>query len=295
MKIATYIINRKFMFSLLVVASLCYSCSDFEKFELPESGSIADATPPTANFSYEQGDIDNFLTYSFANLSNSATTYVWDLGNGQTSTEKEPSATYPSEGTYTVKLTASDALGVSDTYSESFDLVKPAPPAAITPEVLEFSFEDNSLPDGTGDGRDSWRLSGSKIFGITSGGSNFHTGNQAAKFEVAPEDRLGYQEVAVTPNTDYKLIGYYKFKSSPVGGKVRLGIVAGTHGDYASAEAAILAFVEGDDLSSGAETNSYHKVELLFNSGANAVIGILIDSNDMTEVRVDDVSIELVL
>lgn len=293
-KISTLIIKRKALFSMLFIVALFASCGDIDKYELPEAGSIADATPPSANFSYEQGESEDFLIYSFSNLSSSATTYAWNFGDGNTSTDKDAINAFPAIGSYTVMLTASDALGATSTYSETIEVVKPEPPAAIMPVVLEASMEDNSLPDGTGDGRDSWRISGATIFGITSGGSNFHSGNQAAKFEVAPENRLGYQEVAVTPNTDYKLTGYYKFKSSPAGGKVRLAIVGGTHADATSAEAAIFASVEGDDLTDGPENNKYHKLDLLFNSGANSVIGIWIDSNDVTEVRVDDISVVLV-
>lgn len=296
MKSSIYNIQIKFVFSLLVIATLCFSCSDFEKYALPESGSIADETPPSANFSYSQGDGDDFLIYNFSNQSASAIAYAWDFGDGKTSTNKDASNIYPAEGSYTVKLTASDALGVSNSYSETIEVIKPDEPMAITPVIIEASFEDNSLPDGSGDGRDSWRISGGKIFGITSGGSNFHHGNQGAKFEKAPENRVGYQEVAVTPNTEYKLIGYYKFKSDPAGGKVRMAVVSGTpHADSDAAEAGIFASVEGDDQSDGGETNKYHKFELLFNSGANAVIGIWIDSNDVAEVRIDDLSIELVL
>jgi len=288
------IYNIKVLACLFVFGLLTYSCSDFEKFELPESGSIEDATPPSANFSFTQGELDAFLTYSFSNESASATMFAWTFSDGGSSTETDPKYTFPSVGTYTVSLTATDALGAESTYSEDIDVVEPEEPEAIVPVILESSFEDNALPDGTGDGRDSWRISGRTIFGITSGGSNFHTGNQGAKFEVAPEDRLGYQEVAITPNTDYKLIGYYKFKSSPDGGMITLGIVGGSHSDPDDAEAAIFASVQGGDLSSGDETNGYHKLELAFNSGANDIVGIWIDSNDMTEVRVDDISIELV-
>ena len=294
MKYTTFNIKSKFIFSILALALICFSCEEFEKYELPEAGSIIDETPPTAAFSFTQGEEEAYLTYSFSNLSSSATAYSWDFGDGTTSNEKEPTHTFPDTMDYTVTLVSSDALGASATQSESVSVRKPAAPEAKVPVIIEAGFEDNTLPDGTGDGRDSWRISGRTIFGITSGGSNFHTGNQGAKFEVAPENRLGYQEVEISANTNYKLIGYYKFKSSPAGGMVRFAMVAGSHPDADSAEAAIFASIEGGDLSTGDENNGYHKLELEFNSGANDVVGIWIDSNDMTEVRVDDMSIEVV-
>lgn len=42
----------------------------------------------------------------FTNTSQNATSFQWDFGNGQTSTEKSPCVTYNERGTFTVKLTA---------------------------------------------------------------------------------------------------------------------------------------------------------------------------------------------
>ncbi len=55
------------------------------------------------------------LTVNFTDAStSSATTWTWDFGNGNQSTEKNPSAVYSSPGTYTVKLTITGP-GISDT------------------------------------------------------------------------------------------------------------------------------------------------------------------------------------
>ncbi len=43
---------------------------------------------------------------NFTNNSINATSYLWDFGNGQTTTDTEPSFTYPQPGIYTVTLTA---------------------------------------------------------------------------------------------------------------------------------------------------------------------------------------------
>ena len=50
----------------------------------------------------------------FNNTSGSADSYVWDFGDGQTSTEESPSYTYANDGFYTVTLTATNAFGSSD-------------------------------------------------------------------------------------------------------------------------------------------------------------------------------------
>lgn len=59
---------------------------------------------PTAGFTYE---INN-LTVQFTNTSTNATDYLWDFGDGETSTDENPEHTYSSTATYNVTLTASD-------------------------------------------------------------------------------------------------------------------------------------------------------------------------------------------
>src|SRR5438477_6894162 len=43
----------------------------------------------------------------------SPTSWLWDLGNGNTSTQQNPAATYLSAGVYTVTLTATNSGGSS--------------------------------------------------------------------------------------------------------------------------------------------------------------------------------------
>jgi PKD repeat protein len=57
---------------------------------------------PTAVFS----QVLNGLTVSFTNNSANADSFLWEFGDGNTSTEKNPSHTYAVAGTYTVKLTS---------------------------------------------------------------------------------------------------------------------------------------------------------------------------------------------
>ena len=45
--------------------------------------------------------------------SKNVSSYLWDFGNGETSTEKEPSFDYPESGTYRVTLTVTSVDGVS--------------------------------------------------------------------------------------------------------------------------------------------------------------------------------------
>lgn len=52
---------------------------------------------------------------TFNNLSRNATTYFWDFGDGETSTEERPNHPYANEGFYDILLIANNELGCSDT------------------------------------------------------------------------------------------------------------------------------------------------------------------------------------
>jgi PKD repeat protein len=65
---------------------------------------------------------------SFSNASVGATSYLWNFGNGQTSTALSPTHTYASVGTYNVCLIATSACG-SDTTCQTIT-VSCAPPVA---------------------------------------------------------------------------------------------------------------------------------------------------------------------
>jgi PKD repeat protein len=57
---------------------------------------------PEAEFEYETEE----LTASFTNFTQNATHYVWEFGDGNTSTEANPTHIYAQPGTYMVELTA---------------------------------------------------------------------------------------------------------------------------------------------------------------------------------------------
>lgn len=273
-----------YLIAICVSLGILTSC---EEEVYPEAGSIADKTPPTAAFSATQGVgfNDEWKTYSFSNQSSSATDFSWDFGDGNSSSDFEPSNIYSGEGTFTVTLTAADKLGVTSTYSESITIVEPEAPSAIVPPILESSFEDNSLPDGSGDGRDSWRLSGAGVIQITS--SPVYEGSQAAKFPSGG-DRAAYQALDVTPNSDYTLSYYYTMKTSPTGGNVTVWILPGEVSEFSAIDTsqAIASFAGTDQSSS----NDYVKVDLPFNTGANDKVAILI-TNNLVESRVDALTI----
>ena len=267
------------MVALVGFTIMISSCSE-DPF--PEAGSLPDLTPPSANFVYTPNEAD-YTLINFENLSNSSTDYSWDLGNGQTSTDKNPSTTYDQDGEYTVTLTATDKLNQSNTISKTIEIIEPI--VVFNPVILEAGFEDLNLPDGTGDGRDSWRnnaLGG--VIQITT--SPVFDGEQAAKFP-AGGDRIGYQLVTVLPDIDYKLSWYYTIKTTPVG-SLSLAVLSGPVSDPLEIAGATLASVTMNDQSSA---STYVSESLEFNSGSNSEIAIYI-SNEGAECRLDLIRFE---
>lgn len=74
--------------------------------------------PLVANFTAAPTNGTSPLTVSFANLSTGATSYLWNFGDGKTSTSTNPVNTYSNAGNYTVSLTAISPAG-SNTLARS--------------------------------------------------------------------------------------------------------------------------------------------------------------------------------
>lgn len=94
---------------IAIVAVLATSCKKKEE-------------NPRALFSYSE----NGLVVTFENLSKNATTYLWDFGDGETSSEANPVHTYADYGDYTVTLTAKNGAGAKHVYEDEINLVKRA-------------------------------------------------------------------------------------------------------------------------------------------------------------------------
>jgi PKD repeat protein len=109
---------------------------------------------PIATFQYEVSE-DNGLEVTFTNFSQHATSYLWDFGDGiGTSTDENPTYTFGDEGTYIVKLKATNETGSAE-HTKEVAVVNTLKPVAdfsfqVSGEnTLEVSFTSNS-PDATG-------------------------------------------------------------------------------------------------------------------------------------------------
>lgn len=275
---------------VLVTASFMVSCvgEDLFRDELPDANSKADTIFPEANFAYASSS-DDFRTIRFNNLSSEATTFAWDFGGGNTSSEQDPTFTFEDgEGAYPVTLTASDANG--ETGSITIDVVVVEGP--FQPIILEAGFEDDTLPDGGGDGRDSWRNSDlGGVIQIT--GSPVTFGDQGAKLPVPAADRIGYQEITVEPDTNYDLSFWYTMLSGSSDPSLTVAILGVTEtGPYESFEEALDGVIASVTVNDDEDPDTYVQQKLSFSSGMNNTVAIFFYNGDV-EARLDDFTIEV--
>lgn len=81
--------------------------------------------PPVADFSATPVTGNFPLTVNFSDqTAGNATTWLWDFGDGFTSSEKNPSHIYDSQGTYIVSLTASNPYGTSSQTKTDYIIVQ---------------------------------------------------------------------------------------------------------------------------------------------------------------------------
>lgn len=132
--------KTSFLFFFTLIGLSLSSCSDKDD----KTPSI----PPNASFEIE---IDE-LTVQFNNTSTDATSYIWVFGDGNTSTESDPTHTYAEAGTYPVELFATNSANETNTHKLSVTVElkdensgDPLPSFSIT---LDGEFDDwNEIPE----------------------------------------------------------------------------------------------------------------------------------------------------
>ncbi|RMG83101.1 MAG: PKD domain-containing protein, partial [Bacteroidetes bacterium] len=121
------------------------SCAQFSFGETEDYNVfIENAMPPVADFSAINSNCAP--TVSFVDQSQYANSWLWDFGDGNTSTAQNPVHTYASPGNYTVSLTVTNNYGtdmVSYVINVSGASTNLPGPAQCTPQTI-----DNSLGFG---------------------------------------------------------------------------------------------------------------------------------------------------
>lgn len=102
-------------YTLMITQGLCSSDTATTSISSDDIASV-----PVAAFSATPaipGSGSVLLTVSFTNFSNNADSYLWNFGDGGTSTEVNPQHLYTTKGSFTVKLTASNKGACTNTFS----------------------------------------------------------------------------------------------------------------------------------------------------------------------------------
>lgn len=308
------LIKRPFNTSVLMVLTTIISLAVIScdptisslEYDLAEANSKSDETPPSASFSSTV--TDDYLTYTFANSSSSATDYLWDFGDGNTSTDVDGMNTYPDVGTYTITLTASDKLNVTSTYSETITVVEPEEPPAINPEIINGDFSA---------GQDDWKIASftggtTSAFNASSDGDPLNydgsdsgstktpgakwTSSTSAGPSVSEATRYAYQAITVSPDTEYVIEFSHAIKTDKDdiegGDRVIVEILDGQFTDgvdaVLSSEAGALVQVVGD-VANGKGDFKIMTGQFTSNSTGQIAIWIYAITND--ELYVDNVKV----
>lgn len=123
---------------IFLVARDAFGCRDTAKVRLVIS------PPPTADFTFNNNNKCAGTSIAFTNTSTSIdtyTTYLWDFGDGNTSTLKNPTHSYALSGNYSVKLTSTNNSICEDDLTKTVT-VTPAPEA-------DFTYPANVCTDNT--------------------------------------------------------------------------------------------------------------------------------------------------
>ncbi|MCP4440211.1 MAG: PKD domain-containing protein [Aureispira sp.] len=100
-----------------------------EAFDLPPL-CMTPITPPTAGYSQSTLNTCSGIVSFTDNSSNIAQRWHWDFGDGDTSNLANPSHTYTTSGTYTIKQVVSNTLG-ADSVTTTVTVQIPLPPTPV--------------------------------------------------------------------------------------------------------------------------------------------------------------------
>jgi len=103
--------------------------------------------PPRAEFEIDCQDLTCAFTDRSEDDDGSVESWLWDFGDGTTSSQRNPSHAYGSPGQYDVLLTVTDDDGVVDTRTRTAepDAPPPPPPAPNNPPEAEFEVDCQDL------------------------------------------------------------------------------------------------------------------------------------------------------
>jgi PKD repeat protein len=104
------------IYTVKLIAINSYGCTDVKTI----SAYLTVYQAPVANFTVnQQSSCNQNDVFAFTNTSTGATSWLWNFGDGLTSTNQNPSHTYSLQGAFTVSLIVTSANGCTDTVTHS--------------------------------------------------------------------------------------------------------------------------------------------------------------------------------
>ena len=112
---------------------------------------------PTADFTMTNTCFNNAVFQDTTVLSNPTLLdgYLWEFGDGTTSSDHNPTHSFPGTGTYTVKFTTFNAFGCTTTATKTITVYNP-PTANIAYSYLQYCTSDTALETITLTGTDNY-------------------------------------------------------------------------------------------------------------------------------------------
>jgi PKD repeat protein len=214
---------------------------------------------PAALFNYEV----KRYTATFFNTSANATSFLWDFGDGETSSEENPVHVYDAKGTYNVKLLVSDDSDEDSMEQEIFV------PGKFIPEIISPSFERDSY-------KTDWDWNGASATGAPTPPD----GKRGCK--ISSPDAWIAQTLKVDDETNYTIKFWFVTKKTNLPMGARLLIIDADNPDNV---------IVDHSTGPSSKSNKYQEGSLSFNTGGATSIILKIMYGD-GEFRIDNFSIE---
>ncbi len=140
-----------------------FGSSETTEFCVPGGGPVNQPPVAEANgpYSGETGVTVSFSSAGSTDSDGTIVSYLWDFGDGNTSTSANPNHTYTTEGNYTVSLTVADDDGATGTDNAAATITTGGTGETV---VLEESYFETGWDGWIDGGRDVGRYNGSRSY-----------------------------------------------------------------------------------------------------------------------------------
>lgn len=247
----------------------------------------------------------NGLAVTFTNTSTYATSYSWDFGDGNTSTQENPTHTYASAGVYTVKLTATNDAGSSTAQQQLTVTSGAMTEADLIGSAWRIRNAENSVfvgpalgsnawwgvppnfLDGSSTGTDDWSCITNDEFIFNAGGSYEYKTNGDARndgYMGSPNGCWSDAEVAASGNGAAFGSGTHSWSFTPASsspsGRAIITVTNGASG------AAFVGFykgyyggenIDGANPPNGGQPSNQYEVMSYLNDGTTETLTISVD------------------